>query len=92
MAIILVFRYLWNKFWTFQKKDTQNKSEEAIKFFLITFGGFLIHTAVINIMINIIGPKFGITERLWANIGNIIAILTGFLWNFSGYKFIVFKK
>ncbi|XOB40566.1 MAG: GtrA family protein [Candidatus Nealsonbacteria bacterium] len=84
--------YFWNKFWTFQKRDTQDKTKEAVQFFLVTFGGLLIHTTVIYVMVNIIGVKFGVSERMWASIGNMIAIFTGFVWNFLGYKFLVFKK
>jgi len=84
--------YFWNKFWTFQKKDTENKAKEAVQFFLITIGGLLIHTTVIYIVLNIIGARFGVSERMWASIANMTAIFTGFVWNFLGYKFIVFKK
>lgn len=84
--------YFWNKFWTFRKKDTEDKTKEAVQFFLVTFGGLLIHTAIIFIMVNIIGVRFGVSERMWASIGNMAAIFTGFVWNFLGYKFIVFKK
>lgn len=84
--------YFWNKFWTFRKKDTEDKAKEAVQFFLVTFGGLLIHTAVIFVMVNIIGVRLGVSERMWASIGNVAAIFTGFVWNFLGYKFIVFKK
>ncbi len=84
--------YFWNKFWTFQKKDTQNKVKEAVQFFLVTSGGLLIHTIIIYIVINIIGVRFGVSERMWASIGNMTAVFIGFVWNFLGYKFIVFKK
>ncbi len=84
--------YFWNKFWTFEKKDTENKIKEAVQFFLITLGGLLIHTMIIYIMLNIIGVRFGMSERMWASAANIVAIFTGFVWNFLGYKFIVFKK
>jgi putative flippase GtrA len=84
--------YFWNKFWTFQKDDTENKAKEAAQFFLITIGGLLIHSMVIYIMINVIGVSFGTNERMWASISNMAAIFIGFAWNFLGYKFIVFKK
>jgi putative flippase GtrA len=84
--------YFWNKFWTFQKHDTENKAKEAAQFFLITIGGLLIHSMVIYVMINIVGANFAINERMWASISNMAAIFIGFAWNFLGYKFIVFKK
>ena len=84
--------YFWNKFWTFRKKDTEDKTKEAVQFFLVTFGGLLIHTAIIFVVVNIIGVRFGVSERMWASIGKMATIFTGFVWNFLGYKFIVFKK
>ena len=84
--------YFWNKFWAFEKKDTQNKPREVVQFFSITIIGLLIHTLVIYIVINIVGVKLEVSERMWASIGNMLAIFTGFVWNFLGYKFIVFKK
>jgi len=84
--------YFWNKSWTFQKKDTKDTRKEAVQFFLITAGGLLIHTIVIYVVVNIVGARFGVGERMWASIANMAAIFTGFMWNFLGYKFIVFKK
>ncbi len=84
--------FFWNKLWTFQKKDTENKAKETGQFLLVTLGGLLIHSSIIYIMVNIIGVKFGVDERMWASIGNMTAVLVGFVWNFLGYKFIVFKK
>jgi len=43
-------------------------------------------------MIPGIGPRFGIGEKGWANIAAIVATAVSILWNFVGYKFIVFKK
>jgi len=84
--------YFWNKFWTFGKKDTKEKAKEAVQFFLVTLGGLLIHTVVIFIGVNVIGVQLGVSDRMWASISNMAAIFTGFVWNFLGYKFIVFKK
>jgi hypothetical protein len=35
---------------------------------------------------------FGISARLWAYVGALAAVCFGFIWNFTGYKFFVFKK
>jgi putative flippase GtrA len=82
--------YFWNKTWTFEKKE--GSTEEASKFFLISSIGFIINISTAFIVVNIIGPKFGINLVQWANIGSITAILVAMLWNFIGFKFLVFKK
>ncbi|MCK4781382.1 GtrA family protein [Candidatus Parcubacteria bacterium] len=84
--------YLWNKFWTFEKKETAVSTKESSQFFAVAGIGLIINVAVASFVVNIIGPQFGIFPELWANIGGVIATLTAMFWNFVGYKFIVFKK
>lgn len=84
--------YFWNKFWTFEKRETKDALKETAQFYLITIGGLLIHLGVSSFVVNLIGPQFGLSRQIWAYIGALLAVFCGFLWNFSGYKFIVFKK
>ncbi len=84
--------YFWNKHWTFEKKDSVFASGEFIKFLAVTFVGFLLNVGAASLVVNVIGPQYGIGDKVWANIGAFIAVFVGFLWNFIGSKFIVFKK
>ena len=84
--------YFWNKFWTFKKRETAVGSREFSRFYFIALGGLLIHVSVASLVVNIVGPQFGLSEKIWANIGALVAVFCGFTWNFLGYKFIVFKK
>jgi putative flippase GtrA len=45
-----------------------------------------------SLVVNVIGPQFGMSEKLWANVGGIGAAFAVVVWNFIGYKFIVFRK
>lgn len=83
--------YFWNKFWTFEKREKPT-TREFLKFFVITAIGLGINVGIASFVVNIIGPKFGLTEKIWASIGAIIAAFFAFGWNFLGSKFIVFKK
>ncbi len=83
--------YFWNKFWTFEKKD-QPQPKEFFKFLTVTFIGLLINVGVASFVVNTIGPRFGISEIIWASIGAIIAAFFAVVWNFLASKFIVFKK
>ena len=83
--------YFWNKLWTFEKKEAAVDLKQTSKFYLITVGGLLIHLAVSSFMVNFLGPQFGISEKVWAYVGAIAAVFFGFIWNFTGYKLIVFK-
>jgi len=84
--------YFWNKFWAFKKRKTKETLKETSQFYLITFGGLLINLGISSFVVNIIGPQFGLEVKFWAYIGAFAAVFFGFLWNFLGYKFIVFKK
>ena len=84
--------YFWNKFWTFEKRETKDPLKETAQFYLITIGGLLIHLGISSLVVNLIGPQFGLSKQIWAYIGALAAVFCGFLWNFTGYKFIVFKK
>ena len=83
--------YFWNKYWTFEKREKPT-SGEFFKFLVITFFGFLINVGVASFVVNIIGPQFGMGEKIWASVGAIVAAFFAFVWNFFASKFIVFKK
>lgn len=83
--------YFWNKFWTFEKKD-RPQPKEFFKFLTVTFIGLLINVGVASFVVNTIGPRFGISEIIWASIGAIIAAFFAVVWNFLASKFIVFKS
>lgn len=89
--IVATNSYLWNKFWTFQS-DTPLCFKEYIKFAAFTLIGFLINVSVASFFNNFIGPSYGFNPKIWANISALIAVLSAFIWNFLGYKHIVFKK
>jgi len=84
--------YFWNKHWTFEKKEEAFARQEYFKFLIIVTIGFLINVGIATFTVSIIGPQFGISEELWANVGAFVAILFAWVWNFTGAKFIVFKK
>lgn len=84
--------YFWNKHWTFGKRNEVFGSREYIKFLMIVLVGFLVNAGTAGLIVNVVGPQFGISDQLWANIGALLAVFTGFVWNFIGSKFIVFKK
>ena len=84
--------YLWNKHWTFEKREEAFVGQEYFKFLIIVSIGFLINVGIATFVVNVIGSQFGISEELWANVGAFIAILLAWIWNFGGAKFIVFKK
>ena len=90
--IAVINSYFWNKFWTFGKKEATQSTKEFSQFFIVSTIGFGMNVGIASLVVNVIGPQFGLTEKIWANIGAITATVIAFAWNFLGYKFIVFKK
>jgi putative flippase GtrA len=85
-------KYLGDKLWAFEKKEMTGLGEEFGKFFIVTLGGLLINVGIASLVVNVLGPQFGLKPELWANLGGIIAAFGTVAWNFAGYKFLVFKK
>ncbi|MCD6528072.1 GtrA family protein [bacterium] len=84
--------YFWNKYWTFSKTEEAPEAEEFFKFLIVATIGFFLNVGIASFVVNIIGPQFGIGEKIWANVGALTATMIAWIWNFLGSKFIVFKK
>ena len=85
-------KYFGDKFWAFEKMERTGMGREFGQFFLVTLIGFGINVGIASLVVNLIGPQFGLSAKLWANVGGIVAAVSAAAWNFIGYKFIVFKK
>ncbi len=88
----VIHSYLWNKFWTFRKKEVKQAGEEFLGFLVVSFVGLGINVGIASLVVNYIAAPIQISPNVWANIGAIFAVVASMGWNFIGYKFIVFKK
>ncbi|MSU54785.1 MAG: GtrA family protein [Candidatus Staskawiczbacteria bacterium] len=85
-------KYIGNKYWTFKKHEKEGMHKEIAQFFLIMLVGLAIDVSVFYCATKIIGPQFGISIIIWTKLSVIFAALVAAIWNFTGDKFIVFKK
>lgn len=90
--IAIVNSYLWNKYWSFQKKDATEVPKEFTHFVAISLVGMIINVGITSFLVNGIGPQFGLPPTAWATLAGIIPVPVVLIWNFVGYKLFVFKK
>ncbi len=82
--------YIWNKFWTFQRRTTEKLSKEFLQFVVVSVIGFLINVGLASFVFKFISPFGGLNIDQWAIFSAAIATVVSMIWNFLGYKFIVF--
>lgn len=86
------FKYLGNKNWTFEKPEKEGLGQEIFKFIIVVIIGLGIDVSSFFYFTKIMGPQFGASEDVWVKSSVIFAALIAAVWNFTGEKFIVFKK
>lgn len=82
--------YFWNKSWTFGSTEKAS-IVQAASFYAIAAVGAFLNTATATLVVNLIAHP-GVSDNLWANFGALAGIGASFLWNFLGYKYLVFKE
>ena len=82
--------YFLNKKWTF-KSDSAANRREMVLFFTVSIIGLLINAGTASFIVTFIDPINGISPTAWANVGALVATAVSLVWNFFGYKIIVFS-
>lgn len=90
--ISVLIKFIGNKFWTFEKNGKEGAGKELTAFLIVTALGIIIDVAIYNFFDRFIGPQFGIGQIAWSKASVILAGIVAAIWNFLGYKFIIFKK
>ncbi len=91
-AITVTNSFFWNRQWAFGGTGTETVGKDAFQFFSVSILVAIVNMGLLHIIINVIGAPAGIDLKIWANIALVFTIVTAFLGNFFGYKFLVFKK
>jgi putative flippase GtrA len=82
-------KYFCDKYWTFEKQETNGMGKEMAKFFVVAIVGSIFNVASFYFFGRI---KTGLPFKTWQEISIILSALVTAIWNFCGYKFLVFKK
>jgi len=86
--------YFLNKYWTFKGEGESGvKTREASSFIVVSLIGLAINSGIVYFVTTYASAPFSfLTPALWENFAKVMATGIALIWNFIGYKFIVFKK
>jgi putative flippase GtrA len=82
--------YLINKKWTFKDQSSGDGARKFSIYLTVSIIGALINIGCVYVITTHVDPMFGLSETLWANAANLVATGLSLVWNFIGYKVIVF--
>lgn len=87
-----LLKYWGNKKWAFEHHENGNLVNEFLYFFVVTAVGMVVDLVVFYYLVRIIGSQLAIPVEVWLKLSVIIAGAAAAVWNFTAYKFLVFKK
>ena len=87
-SVALLNSFFWNKGWVFEGKKKAN----PVVFAAVSIIGVSINVTTIYVLTTIVPTPGNISSQIWLNIANVGATLLSMVWNFLGYRLVVFKK
>jgi putative flippase GtrA len=90
-VVAITNSYFMNKYWTFVNNEKRNEIVELSEFVIVSLVGFVINVGVATLVVKFISIPPG-AENLWPTFGALCGTVVGLVWNFFGYKLIVFEK
>ncbi|MDQ1283662.1 MAG: hypothetical protein QG620_10 [Patescibacteria group bacterium] len=94
-TVAVILSYNLNKRWTFNDVSDEDRAKKFTQFLTVSIVGAIINISVATAVVTYVKPMVDVaflTSQLWGNIGALSGTAIGLVWNFLGYKFIVFKK
>ncbi|MBU3925796.1 GtrA family protein [Patescibacteria group bacterium] len=82
--------YIWNKFWTFKRDSTETVGKEFLQFIIVSLIGFIVNVGVASGIFKWVSSIVGLNVDQWGILAAVVATAISMIWNFLGYKFIVF--
>lgn len=83
--------YFWNKYWTFKAGSGADASKQFAEFIIVSVIAVFLNSGLVYLL-TLIPPFGGLSGQVWLNISKAAATAISLIWNFIGYKFVVFKK
>ncbi|MBI2054876.1 MAG: GtrA family protein [Candidatus Sungbacteria bacterium] len=83
--------YFWNRRWVFGGASG-NEVAKFAEFIVVSLVGAIISSAMVGSITQYFTPPLGLSGAQWANVAKAAAVLFAMVWNFLGYKFVVFRR
>ncbi|GAC1414057.1 MAG: hypothetical protein NVSMB66_6940 [Candidatus Doudnabacteria bacterium] len=83
--------FFMNKYWTFVGEGKNSEILELSEFAIISLIGFVINVGVATLIIKFISP-LPVLAKYWPSVAALGGTAIGLIWNFFGYKYVVFEK
>lgn len=87
--------YFWNKFWVFRKEKKEGEKtnySDFLTFAGVTLVAVLLNGGIVILITTFVNPLFGLSPERWLNIAKVFATAFSLIFNFVGYKFLVFRS
>jgi putative flippase GtrA len=90
--VAFINSYFWNKRWAFNAGNTGGGGAEFVKFATVTVIGAVLNVGITSGIVNFVPPAGAISQLSWNNLAAAVAAVIVLIWNFAGYKLVVFKS
>ena len=97
--VAVVLSYFLNKRWAFRDQSEKNQGRKFSQFLAISLVGMFINVTVATLAVTYLKEPVNhllnlsiLTDQIWVSLGALCGTAIGLIWNFLGYKFLVFKK
>ncbi len=91
-TVAVINSYYLNKYWAFKDQSSGEGMKKFSLFLVISVIGALINTGTVTLVATSLEPWFGLGPTPWLNVAKVLATGLSLIWNFIGYKLLVFKK
>ncbi len=84
--------YIFNKNWSFGDHAFGGHAKKFSTFLAVSVTANLINTTIVRLISTNVQQMPGLSAQEWLNVAKGLATIVSGLWNFFGYKHLVFKK
>lgn len=84
--------FLWKAFRVNLTAQIKPVQTELFLFLSVTVIGALINSGIVAGVTGRVAPLFGLNQELWTNLVKAGATAVSLVWNFVGYKLLVFRR